>query len=120
MPIRHAFRKPHFPVIVTAGDRVFAAPSPSVLQKLVERERRAGLDIRLLDSTWEWFEFVVDVSAIAPSFVDHMPPKKQEVISLVNDRANRADDAPVYSLRSLSSRSREDIFAELVALLRDT
>ena len=117
MPIRYAFRKPRFPVIVIAGDRVFAAPSPSGLQKLVEREGRAGSGIRLLDSTWEWFDFVPDASAITPSFVHRSSPTKQEVISLVNDRANRADDAPKYLRRSLTSRSREDIFAELLALL---
>jgi hypothetical protein len=117
MPIQYVFRKPRFPVIVTAGDRVFAAPSPARLGKLLARESPADADIRLLDSTWEWFEFVPDVSAIAPSFVDRSPPTKAEVISLVNDRANRADDAPQYLLRSLSSRSREDIFAELLALL---
>ncbi|MHB0972577.1 MAG: hypothetical protein ACYC7A_22510 [Thermoanaerobaculia bacterium] len=96
---------------------MFAAPSPSALEKLIKRESHVETVVRILDSTWEWFELIRDGLVIAPSFVDRLPPKKQDVIALVNDRTNRAIDAPVYQLRSLGSRSREDIFAELLSLL---
>lgn len=77
-----------------------------------------GATVRLLDSHWAWFEVLTgEVEAIAPSFIDFQPPTKQSVITLVNGRANRSETAARYQPRSLSSRSREEIFQELLAIL---
>ena len=116
--MHYVFRRPHFPVIIVVGDRVFAAESTAVLKKLLRRETQPGLNIRLLDATWEWFDLLSDLDAIAPSFVDHLPPTKRSVVDLVNSRRNRAAGAPVYEPRSLSNHTRDDIFAQLLALLR--
>jgi len=72
---------------------------------------------RLLDSTWEWFEVLPDLGAVAPSFFDRLPPTKQSVIALVNGRSNKAAGALLYHPRSLSGRTRGRIFAELLAVL---
>jgi hypothetical protein len=104
-------------VIVVVGDRAFRAASGSALQKLLRRELPSEAKARLLDSTWEWFELMLEVDAIAPSFLDRLPPTKKAVIAIVNGRSNRAADAPLYELRSLSSRTRVEIFAQLLSIL---
>jgi hypothetical protein len=58
-----------------------------------------------------------EVEAIAPSFIDFQPPTKKTAIDLVNGRANKSETPAVYQPRSLSSRSREEIFQELLAIL---
>jgi hypothetical protein len=104
-------------VIVIAGDRVFRSLSSAAVQKLLRRELKAGIELRLLDSAWRWFDVLADVGAIAPSFGNHLSPTKQTVITLVNGRSNRSADAPLYEPRSLSSRTREEVFTELIAVL---
>jgi hypothetical protein len=118
MTIPFVFRKPRLPVIIVAGDRVFRAISAAAIQKLVRRELTAGAKVRLLDSNWAWFEVLTgDVEAIVPSFTHYQPPTKQTLITLVNSRANRAETDPLYEPRSLSSRSREEIYQELLGIL---
>lgn len=116
--MRFVFRQPRFPAIAVVGDRVFQVPSVDQLHTLFGREPRStGETARLLDSTWEWFELHAEIGAIAPSFVGRHPPTKQALIDLVNSRSNRAGDAPLYEKRALSARTRDAIFAELLALL---
>ncbi len=118
MAIPYVLRKPRLPVIVVADDRAFRATSTAAIQKLLRRELNLGAEVRLLDSQWAWFEVLTgDVEAIAPSFIDFQPPTKQTVLDLVNGRANKSENAAVYQPRSLSSRSREEIFQELLAIL---
>ena len=104
-------------MILVVGDRALRALSPPELQKLLRRELRSAVNTRLLDSTWEWFEVLPDIGAIAPSLVDRLPPTKQSVIALVNGRSNRAPGAPLYEVLSLSSRTRQEVFAQLLAVL---
>lgn len=115
--MRFVFRRPHLPVIIVPGDRVFAAASAAGVKKLLRREVQPRVKVRLLDVTWEWFDVLSDLDAIAPSLIDHAPPTKRSVVGLVNSRSNRAPGAPVYEPRSLSSHTRHDIFARLLALL---
>ena len=115
--MRFAFRRPQFPAIVVAGDRVFGAISPAALKRLLQRERRPGIHIKLLDPTWEWFELSDESDLITPSFLERATPTKRAILALVNGRSNRAPGAPLYEPRSLSNHSREAIFAELLALL---
>ena len=118
MVIPYVLRRPRLPVIVVAGDRVFRALSAAATQKILRRELQPSVEVRLLDSEWKWFEVLRgDVEAIAPSFSDFQPPTKQAVITLVNARTNRLETDPVYQPRSLSSRSREEVFQELLAIL---
>lgn len=118
MAIPYVFRRPRLPVIVVADDRAFRATSTAAIQKVLRRELPTAAKRRLLDSQWNWFDVLTgEVEAIAPSFVDMQPPTKQSVITLVNSRANRSETAAVYLPRSLSSRSREEIFQELLAIL---
>jgi hypothetical protein len=118
MAIPYVLRRPRLPVIVVAGDRVFRAISGAAIQKILRGELQSGVEVRLLDSEWAWFEVLTgDVEAIAPSFADFQPPTKQAVIALVNGRTNRVEADPLYQPRSLSSRSREEVFQELLAIL---
>jgi hypothetical protein len=118
MTIPYILRRPRFPVIVVAGDRAFRALSSAAVQKLLRRELTTGAEIRLLDYDWRWFIVLTGkVCAIAPSIADYQQPTKQEVIDLVNGRANKADGSTSYQRRSLSSRSREEVFQELLAML---
>ncbi len=117
LSMRYVFRRPHFPVIVVAGDRVFGSVSATRVKKVLRCEVQRGVKVRLLDSTWEWFEVLSDLDAIAPSLVDRAPPTKRSVVGLVNGRSNRAPGAPLYEPRSLSSRTRDDVFARLLAVL---
>ena len=116
--MRFAFRKPHFPVIIVAGDHVFGAASPAGLKTWVRREFRPGMEGRVVGLTWEWFELTPGSDLVVPSFLDRTRPTKRAVVALVNGRANRPSGAPLYEPRSLSNHTREDIFAELLALLR--
>jgi hypothetical protein len=105
-------------VIVVAGERAFRALSSAAVEKLLRRELKAGAGIRLLDSEWRWFEVLAtEVCAIAPSFRYHESPTKREIIDLVNGRGKKIDNAPMYRHRSVSSRSREEVFQELLAIL---
>ena len=116
--MRYVFRPPRFPVILVVGDRAFRVVSTGQLRKLLRRELKSAAGAaRLLDSTWEWFTVLPDAVLIAPSFLDRQPPTKQALIALVNGRSNGAPDAPVYKVRSLSNRTREEVFAELLAIL---
>jgi hypothetical protein len=115
--MRYVFRRPRFPVIIVAGDRVFGSPSTAGVKKVLRREAKPGVKLRLLDATWEWFEVLADLDAIAPSLVDRAPPTKRSVVALVNGRSNRAPDAPLYEPRSLSNRTRNHVLAELLAVL---
>jgi hypothetical protein len=118
MSIRYVLRKPRFPVIVILGERVFRAISSAALQKLLRHELKADADIRILDTDWKWFTVIVgEISAIAPSFADFQAPTKEALIALVHNRANRVEADPTYQRRSLSSRSREEIFQELIGVL---
>jgi len=116
--MRFAFRRPHFPVIIVVGDYVFGATSPAGLKKCLRRALRPGIEVKLLDQTWEWFELAPDSDLLIPSFLNRTTPSKRAVVALVNGRANRPPEAPLCEPRSLSSHTREDIFAELLALLR--
>ena len=117
MSILYVLRRPRFPVIVVIGDQVFRAVSSAAVQKLLRRPPEVT-DVRLLDSDWAWFKPISgEVLAIAPSFSDFQPPTKQFLVALVNDRSNKTEASPSYMPRSFSSRSREEIFQELLAIL---
>ena len=115
--MRYLFRRPRFPVIIVAGDRVWGAPSTAGVKKVLRREAQPGVKVRLLDATWEWFEVLPDLDAIAPSLVNRAPPTKRSVVALVNGRSNRAPGAPRYEARSLSNRTRDDVLAGLLSVL---
>ena len=115
--MRYVFRRPHFPVIIVAGDRVFGSASTASVKKVLRRQAQPGVKLRLLDATWEWFEVLSDLDAIAPSLIDRAPPTKGSMVALVNGRSNRAPGAPLYEARSLSNRTRDDVLAGLLAVL---
>ena len=120
MSISYLLRKPRFPVIVTAGSRVFRAISSAALQKLLRRELNASDEIGILDAQWMWFKVVRgEICAIAPSISDFQAPTKEALIALVHNRTNRTAGDPDYRPRSLSSRNREEVFQELFTVLPD-
>jgi hypothetical protein len=104
-------------VIAVIDDRVFRALSTAQLQRLLDRAAESARTVRLLDSTWEWFELMSEVGVIAPSFLDRLPPTKASLVALVNGRSNRDSGSTEYNPRSLSNRTREEVFAELLAVL---
>ena len=113
--IGYVFRSPRYPAIAVSGDRLFAVHSVKGLEKLIEGEQTDKL--RLLDSTWEWFVYFPDLLALAPSFPMSQPPSKLQLIEMVNTRINRPSNSALCRTNSLSSRSRVEIFRELIALL---
>ncbi len=60
---------------------------------------------------------LIEKEVMVPSFLDGQPPTKQTLIALVNGRSNRAPADPMYDPRSLSNRTRERVFTELLAVL---
>lgn len=118
MAILYVFRRPRFPVIVFIETRVFSALSSPAVEKLLRREWKAGVGVRLVDSDWAWFKTIEgEVMAFSPLIANLHTLTKQALIDLVNGRANRVEGAPIYLRRSLSSRSREEIFHELLEIL---
>ena len=116
--MKYMFRRPRFPVILVVDDRAFRAQAPRQLGSLLEREIACTPGtVRLLDSTWSWFDVLIEEEVIVPSFLDGQPPSKKTLIALVNGRSNRALADPMYDARSLSNRSRERIFTELLTVL---
>lgn len=106
-------------MILVADERVFLADSPSAADKLVLREISTANEVRILDSNWLWYQILPQkFIVVIPSVRDYRPPTKNDLIDLVNNRLNRETDSPRYEKRSLSSKSREDIFAALAAILR--
>jgi hypothetical protein len=119
MAILYVFRRPRFPVIVLVESRVFRALSSAAIEKLLRRELKTGQEVRLLDSEWAWFKPIEgEVMAISPLIANPHPITKQALVDLVNGRANKVEGAPSYQRRSLSSRSREEVFQELLAILQ--
>lgn len=116
--MRYMFRRPQYPVILVVDDRAFRAQAPRQLDRLLQRELACTPGtVRLLDSTWSWFEALIEAEVIVPSFLDGQPPSKKSLIALVNSRSNRTLADPMYDALSLSNRSRERVFAELLAVL---
>ena len=116
--MKYMFRRPQYPVIVVVDDRAFRALAPHQFGRLLQRELECiPGTVRLLDSAWRWFDVLIKEEVIVPSFLDGQPPSKKTLIALVNSRANRAPADPMYDARSLSNRSRERVFAELLAVL---
>lgn len=117
MSFRFLFRKPIFPVIIVAEDRVFRAATESALQSLLNREVGARDDVLLVDARWAWFQIYAEQRIVGPSFIRSRPPTKQQLIEVVDGRSNRSEDDPRYRPGSLSSRKREEIFRKLVSIL---
>ena len=116
--MRYMFRRPQFPAIVFVDNRAFRAQVPRMLDELQQRELECfPSTVRLLDSSWGWFDLLIEERVIVPSFLDGQPPSKKTLVALVNGRSNRAPGDPMYDPRSLSNRNRERVFAELFALL---
>ena len=117
--MKYMFRRPQYPVILFVDDRAFRAQAPRQLGRLLQRELECTpRTVRLLDSTWSWFDVLIEEEVIVPSFLHGQPPSKQTLIGLVNGRSNRALADPMYDARSLSNRSRERVFTELLSVLR--
>jgi len=108
-------RAPRYPVIVVVEDRVFASNSRKQLIRLFGEN--FSETVRLLDSTWEWFVYRPSLSAFSPHFPFRQPPSKLEIIEVVNRRANRLDNGVLCRTTSLSTRSRSQVFQELIAIL---
>ena len=116
--MKYMVRRPQYPVILVVDDRAFRAQAPRQLGRLLQRELACTPGtVWLLDSTWSWFDMLIEEEVIVPSFLDGQPPSKKSLVALVNGRSNRAPADPVYDARSLSNRSRERVFAELLAVL---
>jgi hypothetical protein len=118
MAVLYVLRRPRFPTIVFIEGRVFRASSSQDLEKVLQRELKADVKIRLLDSDWAWFKAIHgEVMAVAPLIAGLHPITKQALIDLVNGRTNKAEGDPSYERRSLSSRGRDEIFQELLAIM---
>jgi hypothetical protein len=91
MAILYVLRRPRFPVIVFAEERAFRALSSQELEKLLRRELKADVNVRLLDFEWSWFKsFEKEALAVAPLISSSKPITKETLIDMVNGRANRA------------------------------
>jgi len=70
----------------------------------------------LIDSTLEGFAYYPESDAITPLCTKKRWTKK-ELIAQVNARANKPKDAANYPMTSLSNKTSDRVFGDLVALL---
>lgn len=108
------FRRPKFPIIIEIDGAVLSARSAQGLEKKLSRFKLVpGSKYEAADSTGATWDLYVDLMTLSPLTLRKRPTKK-ELIALVNGRSNKAADETPYPERSLSSKTFEAIFEELV------
>ncbi len=110
------FRRPIFPVVGFADDRLFSAPDLKTLASILVRfDPSSGEEVvRLVDSTGEEFWYSREQHVLSPGFMGKRWTK-QQIIDLYNSHigSNRR-----YSVRSLSNKRLLEIVAEISDLIR--
>jgi hypothetical protein len=108
------FRRPIFPIIIEIDGLVISARSTQGLEKkLSSIALAAGRLYPGVDSTGGTWDLYVDGMMLSPLTLRKRPTKK-ELIALVNGRTNKRPDEVPYPEKSLSKKTFERIFEELV------
>ncbi len=115
------FRTPKYPVIVDIEGVLVAAKSVRPLYK-----RLSKLDIvenksyNAMDATGEnWSFIVVDGRGVLSPINFKKPQTKLELIRWFNNRKNKPAEEVEYSEKSVSSKKRDRIIAEIAGRLLD-
>jgi len=112
--ITYVFRRPIFPIIIDIDSHVIAARSKQGLQKKLSGITLApGLICEGVDSTGEAWDLYADSMMLSPLTL-RKRSTKLELIKLVNGRKNRRQDEMPYSEKSLSAKTFERVFDDLV------
>lgn len=113
--LTYLFREPQYPVIVEVDEELFAANSARPLY-----ERLSQLDIaeekayHAIDGTGEpWSFLVVKDEGILSPLNFKKEPSKLKLVRWFNHRKNKPSDEVEYSEKSLSSKRRDRIIAEI-------
>lgn len=115
--IKYMFRMPAFPIIMEIDGTVIAARSRQGLEKklsgmiLLPSQKYGGVD-----STGKAWDLYADSMILSPLTLRKRATKLQ-LIRLVNGRKNRKQTETLYSEKSLSVKTFERVFEELVNLV---
>ncbi len=112
--IRCMFRRPIFPIIIEIDGIVVSARSTQGLEKKLSKiALAAGRLYHGVDSTGATWDLYVDGMMLSPLTLRKRPTKK-ELIALVNGRTNKSPDEMPYPEKSLSAKTFERLFEDLV------
>jgi hypothetical protein len=108
------FRRPSFPILIEIDGLVISARSKQGLEKKLSGIPLVpGRKYRAVDSTGEAWDLYVDDMMLSPLTLRKRATKK-ELIALVNGRTNKRPDELPYSEKSLSAKTFERVFEDLV------
>jgi hypothetical protein len=109
---------PQFPVIIVRGDALFSADTPQTLVNLVAMEIQDVADQRivLIAATGEEFMYFDDSKSLMPTMMRKRRTKK-EFIELFNSSINARKTNASYSEKSLSAKTYQRIFNDIVDLI---
>jgi len=108
------FRRPIFPIIIEIDGFVISARfKQSLEKKLSGIPLVAGRKYQTVDSTGEAWDLYVDGMMLSPLTLRKRATKK-ELIALVNGRKNRRPDERPYPEKSLTAKTFERVFEDLV------
>lgn len=115
--ITYIFRKPKYPIICNIDGYIFGAKSEvSFLKQIDYVEMDPDKNYDLIDISAEGWWFLPNHMAISPLTMKKKWFKK-EIISLYNNRKN-STDGKTYSEKSLSAKRFDNIFNDIVELLK--
>ena len=114
--IRYMFRSPKYPLIIDIDGHVVAARSGQGLEKkLSSMELSPGRIYDAVDSTGQTWSLLWDSRFLSP-LTGKKRPTKLQLVKLVNGRKNRSKDEKRYSEKSLSAKTLEKVFDDLVKI----
>ena len=112
--INYVFRMPIFPIIIEIDGQVISARSKQGLEKKLSGIMLApGRKHGGVDSTGETWDLYVDGMLLSPLTL-RKRATKMELIKLVNGRKNKSRHEKPYSEKSLSAKTFEMVFQDLV------
>jgi hypothetical protein len=112
--IRCMFRRPVFPIIIEIDGLVISARSKQGLEKKLSGIPLVpGRMYQAVDSIGATWDLYVDGMMLSPLTLRKRPTKK-ELIALVNGRTNKRLDETPYPEKSLSAKTFERVFEDLV------
>jgi hypothetical protein len=114
--ITYVFRRPAFPIIVDIDGNVIAARTKQGLErKLSSLTLAQGRVYGGVDSRGEAWDLYAKGMMLSPLTL-RKRATKLELIRLVNERTNKRPDEIPYSEKSLSAKTFETVFEDLVKI----
>ena len=111
-------RSPKYPVIVVLGKELNAANKIKQLAEICSLFDPSDNDLEaiVIDSTGEEFQYVSELSALMPDFLNKKWTKKM-IIELFNESLNAKELATKYPLKSIPKKRISQIVGEICELL---